>query len=311
MMKKIILPLIIVLLSIYSCSKEEVATINPDRQTVTVVAEGGSESIAITTNQLEWYHNVTGGEGWLTVTKNINSLTIIALENILTTTRNATIVISAGEGENVASTTITINQSGATAATLSLSSNRITFEAISSPKEVTVTTNKEGWEFVVESGASQWLSSVKNGNTITISVAENIAVASRTGTITVSTGIEGNSTTKDIVVTQNGAEAATLTLEISDKEVGSESTSFTLSVTTNQAIWNFVIEPSAVSWLSVEKSGNSLIVTVADNNGAERSGTIEIVAGVTENQISKIISITQLEKIGGAGGGELNIEILF
>ncbi|MFA5714019.1 MAG: BACON domain-containing carbohydrate-binding protein, partial [Bacteroidales bacterium] len=198
---------------------DEIATVVPESSSIAFGVEGGSETIAIATNQVEWSYRVTGGEGWLTVDKNGNSLQFQALENTLTTSRDATILVSAGVGENMATALLS--------------------------------------------------------------------------------------------VTQEGATAATLTLDPNHKEVESKETTFTVTITTNKSEWGFTLLGAASAWISAEKSGNSLIVTIAENSGSEREGAIQIVAGVTGNQITKVFDIVQAEKSGGGGGGELNIETLF
>lgn len=61
---------------------------------------------------------------------------------------------------------------------------------------------------------------------------------------------------------------------------------FTITVETSPAEWT--VTPGA-SWVTAEKSGNDLVLTVADNaDGMERTTTISVTAGQAEQTITVI-----------------------
>ena len=83
--------------------------------------------------------------------------------------------------------------------------------------EVTVTTNKASFAFVVEGNSSTWLSAVQNGDKIKITtLSKNDGNEARTGTITVTAGSGDAQTEVTVTVIQKKEETAVPAFKIGD-----------------------------------------------------------------------------------------------
>jgi hypothetical protein len=126
-----------------------------------------------------------------------------------------------------------------------------------------------------------------NGNgTITINVAENTALETRTATVTVKAG----ALTKTVVVTQLGV-AHVLSVNVTEINVTAAAADSTIEITSNLA-WTAT---SSKTWCSISPAsgnGNStLTVNVVENTVIEaRTATVTVKAG----DLTKTITITQL-----------------
>jgi len=145
----------------------------------------------INTNQSSWSATYPTAAKWLSCTKSGNTLTIKVAANTGTASRSATITVKAGS----LSKTIAVTQ-GASILTLS----RTVWMPTYMPQTTTVTinTNQSSWSATYPA-AAKWLSCTKSGNTLTIKVAANTGILSRSATIKVKAG----SLSKTITVKQS------------------------------------------------------------------------------------------------------------
>ena len=63
--------------------------------------------------------------------------------------------------------------------TLTVKEKNITFEAGQSQRSISITTNIDSWTFAIQPDAKDWLSAIKSGNNLIISVKENTEMDSR------------------------------------------------------------------------------------------------------------------------------------
>lgn len=281
------------------------ATLSLSESTILFTKSDTSSTVTMATNQP--IINFTVDKDWITIVKEGTLLTISASENTSPYTRNAQITITAGEGENTATETISVSQEGFIPATLVFSPENPSINQMGSAVIVTVTSNQPYWSYsVIES----WLIVSRVGDVLTISATENIFPESRSANITVVTGEGANIATSDIVVTQQGVIPATVSVSQSTVNLAQDGvSSTTVSVTTNQPTWSFNANQT---WIQVALDNGLLVITATPNLSTEkRTGTIIIDVGSAVNRAYAIIRVVQDKKPTGAGAGAGNYEKLF
>lgn len=151
-------------------------------------------------------------------------------------------------------------------------------------RTLTVTTDAKDWDYT----ASEWVEAEKNGEVLLVGVKDNQAEESRSGEIKFTAG---NAEPVVVKIMQAG-EKHVLSVEpstpIAFKAAGNESV--TLTVTTNVEDWTFEVP----EWITAEKAGNTLVVSVEDNEVEEvKNGSITFKAGNAE---PVVIAVSQEAK---------------
>ena len=159
---------------------------------------------------------------------------------------------------------------------LSVTPNRLTFSADDIREQtVEISTNASSWKY---SGGDSWLDIyTKQDDKLYINAQHytNTETA-RTSTITITAGdatpvtINIEQTAKEI----NSLSVSPTSLSFESNEIGDK----TVAVTTNAPGWDATTD---ASWLTLSKSGNTLKVTVPEENKqpSERTANIKITAG--------------------------------
>jgi hypothetical protein len=181
------------------------------------------------------------------------------------------------------STTLTIVQD--VPCSLFLSSNMLDFTSSSGNNTVNVSSNSS---WTVNDDAS-WITvsqtSGSNNATLTISVSNNSG-AKRNGTVTVS----GCNTTKTITVIQAGT--CSLSLSKPSLDFTSSSGNNTVNVSSNSS---WTVNDDA-SWITVSQTSGSnnatLTISVSNNSGAERSGTVTV-SGCNTTKTITVIQVSE------------------
>ena len=177
---------------------------------------GHGQDVRVTTNQGEW--NValtpTDGNGWLTIESKNNALFhLMAAKNTTPAERTpVTITITAGEAQPV---TLTAKQQAGPPVLSTDASATITFLAEGGDNEVTVTTNYDTWNVVLDpANGNDWLTMTKGTGSFTLTAAENEEQAEPTPvTVTVTAG---EATPVVITVKQDAADAPLVYYRIGD-----------------------------------------------------------------------------------------------
>jgi hypothetical protein len=190
-----------------SCSKDEVASdtptlsVNPENVSATTAA--GSYTVNITSN-VSW--TATSSETWCSITPasgdGNGTLTIIVAANTAIETRTATVTVKAG----ALTKTVTVTQLGATPV-LSVNTTEINVPASATDSTIYITSNL-AW--TATSNETWCLITPTSGNgsgTLTITVAENTAIETRTATITITAG----TLTGNVTVTQDATSIVEFT----------------------------------------------------------------------------------------------------
>lgn len=160
---------------------------------------------------------------------------------------------------------------------------------------LTVETDAESWS--VEK--SDWITTVKEGNTLKVNAQANTSESLRPGRITISAG---NAQPVRINVTQDAVEEGEIVLGVTPSDplafeaAGNQAVK--LTVTTNAPDWSFTYPEE---WMTASKEGNTLTVNALDNEGDARVG--QIVVSTSEGEKSVKIAVTQ--KAGDGASGEV------
>ena len=167
------------------------------------------KSIAVDCNQDEWSFDCTCE--WLLIEQSEEGLVLTANDNPNEAMRTAEITLLAGRGDNVATTTLCVNQDGD--AYVRLTSHNVATDDQGGSRSLTVESNPElEWGF--ESDDSEWFEVSKENNQLIVTVASNQVGLERFGTITINVGDENNSATAVVKVHQIGTDTDELIYEI-------------------------------------------------------------------------------------------------
>ena len=200
-----------------------------------------------------------------------------------------------------------------TVPSLGISEWNLTVPDAATSSEITITTTKD-WTITVD---QPWISVSKTsgtGNsTFTISVTENTSVSQRTGYVTV---WMGSVKIGEIKVEQSGS-GAYLLLDETPIFIDYKTCSKTVTIDTNDSSWEIALEiwnntdnafvtvniennnNSADGWLEVNKNDDSIDLTVRNENteAFARKARITVTAQSDTNTVSKVIQITQYDKV--------------
>ena len=158
---------------------------------------------------------------------------------------------------------------------------------------LTVETDADSWS--VEK--SDWITTVKEGNTLKVNAQANTSESLRPGRITISAG---NAQPVRINVTQAAVEQGEIVLGVTPSDprafeaAGNQAVK--LTVTTNAPDWSFTYPEE---WMTASKEGNTLTVNALDNEGDARVG--QIVVSTSEGEKSVKIAVTQTAGDGASG----------
>ncbi|MCQ2116343.1 MAG: hypothetical protein MJZ07_09100 [Bacteroidales bacterium] len=146
---------------------------------------------------------------------------------------------------------------------LTLSEAELAFDAESSAKTLTVTSNRD-WLATTDAG---WIAVEQTEKILKVLVSENDSFDPREAEITVTAG----ELVETVKVTQEGKPAATLAVSPSELNFTSEAGSKDVTVSANYE-WTAT---TTASWLQLQKAGDKLTVSAAENTSFDpRSATI-------------------------------------
>ena len=269
-----------------------------EKETVTITLEGATEWLAFEENDWIEIDKKNGADG------DIVTVTVGKYDG--SEPRTGKITFSAGEGENMRSSELTITQEGKETLESFITFSPETldvFPAEGGIQNVTITHNVEEWQATAEEDAKKWIHFTENGKSgddIIITVDPNLGGV-RTATITISSG----TTEESLKVTQKAAET-TFTIMLEGQKIGElnfkeTKGEKTVAISSNLD-WETSIEYDGTSngWLSLDKpSGTSgdnqeVIISVeANTTGESRTATITFTSVNGNNTISETIIVTQ------------------
>ena len=241
-------------------------------------AEGGSASVAISSNQ-SW--TATTSDAWFSISSAEGegdatlSLTVVA--NTSTDSRSGTVTLKAGDS----SYTVSISQEGEDPI-LTISPESLSFSADGGNKSITVTSNLS-W---TATSSDAWLtvssSSGEGDATLSVTADENVSIANRTASVT----FEGKDRTVTVNVTQDGA-APFFNVTPTTLSFSAEGGSAPVKIESNQT-WTASKSADWIALSEVEGTGDATLSLTVDANTStdSRSGTVAFQAGETYYHIN-------------------------
>lgn len=180
-----------------SCGNDDEAPteLSIDLQSISLTAEGGSQTLRVTSNT-NWI--VTGNAGWLSVSPSASngsrSIVVSATENNTTQPRTCTLVVTSEDGK--ATATVNVSQPGK-AEELAVDVNTINLQATKgSTGNLNISCNA-AWTI---SGIPEWLSISSttgkgNANIVLTTQSDNASTTTRSAVITITSGSKTASVT--------------------------------------------------------------------------------------------------------------------
>jgi hypothetical protein len=284
---------LLIALAIVACEEKQAGGDDPavtptllvSPASIPATAAAGNYTIDVTCNTA-WTAAVNSGATWCTVQptsgNNNGTVAISVAENLVVETRTATITVAAG----TLTKQVTVTQAAA-APVLNVDKATIDATVAANSYPIGVTSNLT-WTAAVNSGAT-WCTltnaNATTGNgTVTVNVAENPTVETRTATVTLTSG----TLTKAVAVTQ---AAAVPTLEVGKTTIDAAvaANSYPIGVTSNLT-WTATVN-SAATWCTLTNAtatGNGTVtVNIAANpSGDQRAATVMLSAGTFTRQVS-------------------------
>lgn len=241
----------------------------------------GSEiSLGISTDAISSTITATSSEDWIDCRVSGKTLYISANINPKGE-RSATITITAhssffgNELSDRKQETITISQETGYASHLSVSNDDVYLTANGGKSSITV--NTDGI-FEVSTAPASWVSTSVNGKTLNLECGENTEIARNSYLI-----LKSGTKTLRLDITQAGKSATRLDVSSSNVEFSADGGSRTIDIYTDGECR---ISTQPESWANVTINGNTISLSVNENQGTKRSDYFVIKSGSYERRIN-------------------------
>lgn len=235
-------------------------------------AEGGTQTLLVTTNRDSWVATVPSTASWCTAEQDGDNLIIKTDANSGTTGRTCEVLITAGSGNELLMYRLMVAQLGSQDE-LILSSGEVRFDGEASMQTVSVFTNVD-WLASVD---VSWCTLLQGESSLTLYVEENPSETQiRRGTVTIAAG---DLPFQQLEVVQ--LPDITIILSADTLFMSMERGQQAVTVVTNQDQF-YARNQDSVHWCWSTVSGNQLIVNVDENEGAPRSIVVNVTAGTGE-----------------------------
>ena len=210
MKKFLLIPLFLGVISLSACGSDDdgdnggggggtptTSSLTVSPTNISASSAGGSFTVNVKASG-EWTAFVESGSDWISTSTSGSAskegtVTVTVKKNTDTSSRNGTVIVKCG--------TSRMNVSVTQAAPLQVSDVKIYLPSVGGSKTVTVIGTN--WNATTD---ESWITTAKNGNTLTITVSQNDAMSNRTGSVVVS---DGNSAA-EVTVIQSSAEDRTI-----------------------------------------------------------------------------------------------------
>lgn len=246
-------------------------TLSVSKSDIAIAGIQSQSYFTVSSNVSSW--SVVSNQNWCTVEVNNNTVNITATANLTGTERNAIITVSISGSQSLS---VTVKQA---LPILTTSKADISFEGKASTGSFTVNSSISNWTVSSNQG---WCQATTNGNTVNISVANNLTGSERKAVVTVSIG---NNQHVGVTVTQ---AAATLSTSKTSISLAGNQSGDSFTITSNISPWTV---SSNQNWCSIVINNNQVTVSATENlTGAERSATIKV---AISEQHYKTITVTQ------------------
>lgn len=252
-------------------------------------SRGGEVAIDVLTNQPSWRYEAQGAE-WLTLRADDYFLYIASSRNESDMQREATVIISAGEGDRRLSARLTITQNHAGVPEISLATNSLRLKAHTDlQQEVTVETNQEEWSFAC---TCPWMLVEQLDGALRLSIDDNQHTAQREAELIVTAGEGEKSDSDRLIIRQDGDAFVILSSHnVATDDQGGEKR---VQVESNPELeWQVVTDEQ--EWFTATPDGEELRIVIEPNMGGnQRYGRLTVIVGDQENSASVDLTIHQI-----------------
>ncbi|MCL2735134.1 MAG: hypothetical protein FWD75_00695 [Propionibacteriaceae bacterium] len=277
-------------------------TISVDRSSWSVPSAGAESITAQVTSNYYW--SITSDASWLSVSPSsgvVNApVTISADANTTGAPRTATLTFATEPWiPRQATWTVTVTQPGEVLPppTLSLSENAWSLDSADPATELVQVSSNTSWS---ASSDMPWITVAPSDGVgdamVQVTVDGNSSAVARHGTVTFTTppGVGGLSATATLSVSQSGMSILpSITVDPSTWQVPSDASADTFVAVTASTSWT---ASSSDPWLTVSPASGagdeSVMLTVSENTGAERSGVVTFSTTGPE-VVSATVMVTQ------------------
>lgn len=251
-----------------------------DTKNLSFPKEGGIKEVEFTSGANNDNIEVTSSKSWINATKTSDGKIKISVTKNEGERRYGYVEVKAYStlfGIRTSSTTgtISIEQETGHASRINVSSDEITFNNNGGSKDVRI--ESDGY-FHIVGNSPEWITITKYNNSISFNVKEN------PGTYrTYNYGIESGSIKKNIKISQAGKSATRLNVSTDDISFSPSGGSRSITVSTDGE-WH--ISTRTDDWGRTSINGNTIILTVGENNGEYRTDYFVIKSGSIEKRIN-------------------------
>ncbi|MCR4918433.1 MAG: BACON domain-containing protein [Prevotella sp.] len=245
--------------------------------TIAMPASGEAKKLQVEAQDTPW--QFSGMASWLNIdpaTGSGNSTsTVTATENTSAdTVRTSTVLFASTLNTYPYSNRLTVTQDKATPH-ITPSTGALTFSQGAATQQFTVAANVT---WTLETPAAAWLTLRRDGNTVTVAVAENQSLTPREATLY----LAGGAVRTSVTVTQQGAAQPV----VSDESLLFQNNGGTARINlTTEVAWTATISDGATAWLTVGptegQAGTTALVVQAMPNATTdvRSGHVYVLFG--------------------------------
>lgn len=221
---------------------------------------------------------------WFTISEEDNVITISAQEIVSDYEREGMIRVKAGTSTYAY---ISVSQTGSEKAEATFSSDSLNVRELGGTFKVGVSSNKE-WE--TGTIAEDWITAVREGDSLVITVTQNMAAEKRTGIIPIKAGTEINNASAELPVIQDPWTEAYITPAQEEVAVPEEGGSTAIQIESNR----IVSATSSDSWITVSmnKDCSALFINTEEASG---EGTITL-KSEGDDSVEKTIKIVTYDK---------------
>lgn len=258
------------------------------------------KAVTVTTSASKYSYTIAyagDAQDWIEITEEKELFNVaVKSNNEATTERKATITVRAGDAAPV---TVAVTQRIKTDVTdysITLNPTQLSFGATGTDltKTAEITTEGDGLTAKIEGGVT-WFTASISEKTLTVTVTPNETNTLKEGKVVV-TNAQGEKATLAVVQAKNpNAYAITLTPSKLTFSATGDNLTMTSTIKTNGTGVIANIDGDETSWIKfIELEGDILSVTVEENTGAERTGTITVY-----NAEEKTATLTVIQTASG------------
>lgn len=249
----------------------------------TIPVTGGESKIKINCNTR--HEIILDTESpWFTISEDEDVITISAEEVVSDYEREGLIRIKAGVSTYAY---ISVSQTGSEKAEAAFSSDSLNVRELGGCFKVGVSSNKE-WE--TGAIAEDWITAEREGDSLVITVTQNMVTERRIGTIQVKAGTEINNVVAELPIIQEPWTEAYITPAQDEVAVPSEGGKIILAIQSNR----YVDASTSDSWIDVSISEDCSVLHI-NTNGASGEGSITL-KSKGDDSIEKTVKVVTYDK---------------